>query len=141
MNNEDEFSCIEIRIKLLKTILVFTINYIKCTKRSFAALGYSNGKWTILWFIQGHIRALIPVLGKLTHMNFLVIPCILWYYSAHTCAQMCIKVSRSALGVIWPLIKRTQGIWRVGPFKALKLNIWIPIISLLGHYLVKNVVW
>ena len=29
----------------------------------------------------------------------------------------------------------------LGPFKALKLNIWIPIIPLLGHYLVIYLVW
>ena len=29
----------------------------------------------------------------------------------------------------------------IGPFKALKLNIWIPIIPLLGHYLVLYLVW
>ena len=36
------------------------------------------------------------------------------------------------------LIRQTL---RLGPFKPLKLNIWIPIILVLGHYLVKKFIW
>ena len=43
----------------------------------------------------------------------------------------------SLLGMYCDKMKRGMG----GPFKALKLNIWIPIISLLGHYLVKKLLW
>ena len=42
-----------------------------------------------------------------------------------------------------PLVEDLQGTLHLGlgPFKALKLNIWIPSIQLLGHYLFIYLVW